>query len=148
MTRADNALKAPGTSTPRRASASLRNVLRVLISDDIEVDVFVHRHRLELLLVERGGEDRVLLLLRKAPREVGAELRFEQRDALLAAATVTDRVLDNDFGQAVAVLEVDGKRVRDAALLGIVVILRELRVLDADDLGAQRIEARIGGHAV
>ena len=37
---------------------------------------------------------------REDAREVRAELRFEQRDAVLAAAAVADRVFDADFRRA------------------------------------------------
>ena len=47
-----------------------------------------------------------------------------------------------------AVVELDGDRVGDRALVGIVVVARELLVLDADDLVAQRVDARVGGDVV
>ncbi len=61
---------------------------------------------------------------------------------------MADRVLDDDFGYGASILELHRERVRDAALLRVVVVLRELRVLDTNDLGAQRIDAWVGGHAV
>jgi predicted Rdx family selenoprotein len=58
---------------------------------------------------------------------------------------VTDRILDDHFLQLLAVGELNGRCVGDRALLRIVVVLRELLVLDADDLVAQCVDARVGG---
>src|SRR5687767_4991279 len=78
-----------------------------------QIGELVHRHRLEPLRVVAHVEDRVLLLHRKAPCEIGAELGFEQRYAVLAPAAMADRIFDADFRRAGAVLEEHLHRIRD-----------------------------------
>jgi hypothetical protein len=62
-------------------------------------------------------------------RDVPLELGIEKRRTLLATKTVADGVVD--LGKDGAVVEGDGEAVRDEALLGVVVVGGELRVLDA-----------------
>jgi hypothetical protein len=64
-------------------------------------------------------------------RDVPLELGIEKRRTLLATKTVADGVVDRDLGKDGAVVEGDGEAVRDEALLGVVVVGGELRVLDA-----------------
>src|SRR5262245_15648743 len=97
----------------------------------VEVDVGVDGHGFEPLLVERDVENCLLTLLVEAAREICAELLHQQGNAFGAAALVPDRVLDDKFGEGGPILESDGQTIRDRALVGIVVIARELRVLDA-----------------
>jgi hypothetical protein len=99
-------------------------------SDDEQVDEFVHRRRFEPAGVERNVEDGALLLRRKASRQVGPELFHEQRNAVSAPAAMADRVLDDDFLQPAAVLELDRDRIGDRALVRIEVVAREAPVLD------------------
>jgi hypothetical protein len=54
----------------------------------VEIHVRLHRHALERLLVERGFQDCLLLWRGKLTGQVGAELFFQQRNALASAATV------------------------------------------------------------
>ena len=65
----------------------------------------------------------------------------EQRQAFFAAAAMAYGVLDGFFEDR-AVVEFDMKRVCDGALVGIVIVARELRLFNAVDGGAQGIDAR------
>lgn len=81
---------------------------------------------------KRGKKSALLnLALLEMRRNVPLELGVEERRTLLAAETVTDGVVDRNFGQDGAVVEGDGEAVRDVALGGVVVVGGELRVLDA-----------------
>ena len=73
---------------------------------------------------------------------------FQQRDALGAAAQVADRVFADHLVQPVAVLELHGQRIGDGALGRIVIVAGIGGILDANDLGAQGVDARIARHAV
>ena len=84
----------------------------------------------------------------EATRQIDAELRLQQRNAVLAATLVTDRVFNDDFGQAAAILELDGQRIGDRTLVRIMVIGRECGIFHANDLVAQGIDARIGCNGV
>jgi hypothetical protein len=64
-------------------------------------------------------------------RDVPLELGVEKGRTLLATETVADGVVNRDLGKDGAVVEGDGEAVRDEALLGVVVVGGELRVLDA-----------------
>ena len=77
----------------------------------------------------------------EAAAEVGFEFLDEQRQAFFAAAAMADGVLDG-FLEDCAVVEFDVECVGDGALVGIVVVARELRLFDAVDGGAQGIDAR------
>src|SRR5438105_12283065 len=103
-----------------------------MASDDEKIDEFVHRHRLEPVRIERDIENGALLLRRKAARQVGLEFFNEQGDALLAPAAMSDRILNEDFLEPRAVVELDGDGVGDRALVRVEVILGEAAVLDAD----------------
>src|SRR6218665_74519 len=48
----------------------------------IEIDIVMHRHCLQPFLVERDLQDLLLALGCQAQRQMGAELGFEQRQAL------------------------------------------------------------------
>ena len=106
------------------------------------------RHRFELLQVERDVENRVLLLRGEAACEIGFELFDQQRHAFLAPAPMPDRIFDHDFAGAAAIGEFDRDGVGDRALLRIEIVFRERLVFDAHHLGAQRVDAGIGGNAV
>ena len=56
-----------------------------------------------------------------------------------------DGVLDFDLVEHGAVVELDEERVADGALRGVVVVDAEALVLDAEYLGAQRVDARVRG---
>src|SRR5690606_9633725 len=158
---------APGSATASRAvavaAASARQATAAMArrgrqgrarrltfdaSDDVEIHVLVDRHRLERVLVQRDPQDRVLLLRREAPGEVGAELGLQQRNAFLAPALVPDGVFAHDLVELPAVRELDRQRVGDRALLRVVVVRGELLVLDAGDLVAQPVDARVRRHVV
>src|SRR5690606_29046919 len=115
---------APGSATASRAvavaAASARQATAAMArrgrqgrarrltsdaSDDVEIHVLVDRHRLERVLVQRDPQDRVLLLRREAPGEVGAELGLQQRNAFLAPALVPDGVFAHDLVELPAVRE-------------------------------------------
>ena len=56
-----------------------------------------------------------------------------------------DGVLDFDLVEHGAVVELDEERVADGALRGVVVVDAEALVLDAEDLGPEGVDARVGG---
>src|SRR6185437_14763635 len=92
--------------------------------------------------------DGVLLLLRETPREIAPELRQQERNALLPPAPVTDGILHHDLIERASVLEPDGDRICDRALLRIEIVAGELRVLHAFDPRAQGIDARVAGDLI
>src|SRR5207302_7136761 len=73
-----------------------------------EVYEFMDRRRFQSLLIPAKLENCLLLLGRKAPREVALELLDEHRHAFAPPALVTDRVLNQHFRQLPAVLELHG----------------------------------------
>src|SRR6218665_3546213 len=58
----------------------------------IEIDIVMHPHCLHPFLAERDLQDLLLALGCQAQRQMGAELGFEQRQALGAPALVADRI--------------------------------------------------------
>lgn len=84
----------------------------------------------------------------KVGRDVVLELGHEEGGALGAAALVADGVLDLDFVEDGAVVELDEEGVADGALLRVVVVDAESLVFDAEDLGAEGVDARVGGGGV
>src|SRR5688572_3547411 len=100
-------------------------------SNNEEIDELVDRRRFEALLITAQIEDRGLLLGREFPPQVGAELGFKQRYALLAAAAVPDRILDLDVLGLAAVLEEHLDRIRDRTLARVEIVARPLLFLDA-----------------
>src|SRR5882672_9153308 len=138
-------------SVPGRCG-SLRSARRAPVpgrcSYHHQIDEVIYRRLLEPLLVLAQIEDRLLLLRRKAPREVALELLDQARDAFLAAALVPERILDHHLRERAAVIELDGERVRDRALLGVQVVFAELLVLDAGHLVSQTIDAGIARDVV
>src|SRR6185312_16688451 len=86
-------------------------------SDDIEIDILVDRCPLQTRPVERQLRDRMLLLLREAPREIPPELREDQRNAVLPPTAVSDRILHHDLIERAAILEFHRHGIRDGALL-------------------------------
>src|SRR5690606_902196 len=91
-------------------------------SDDIQVHVLVHRHGFQRGLVQRRVQDALLLAGGELARQVAAELGFQERDAVLAAALVANRVFADDLVELGAVREFDRQRVGDGALVRIVVV--------------------------
>ncbi|CAG9196978.1 hypothetical protein BCAR13_120040 [Paraburkholderia caribensis] len=90
----------------------------------------------------------MLLLRRKAPREIRPELLDQQRDAFGAATLVTERVLNDYLVERRSVGERDCQPICDRALVRVVIILRELRIFHAFHLVAQRIDARVARDGV
>ena len=103
----------------------------------------MYRRRFQFFLVFAERVNGRALLVGKAPREIGSELGFEQRYAVLAATAVTDGVFDGDIGGLAAVFEKHLYRVGDGALFRIEIILRPFFFLDALHFAAQRIDTRI-----
>src|SRR5688572_14614023 len=120
----------------------------VPVSDHEQIDELVYRGALEARAVEAQIEDRAALPLGQTAPEVGPELLDQDRHAFVAAAPVPDGVFAEDFLQLAAIFESHAERIGDRALLGIVVVAREALVLDAHDVLAQRVDARIGRDAV
>src|SRR6266849_3215290 len=131
-----------------RSPASLAEDILRCPSDYEQIDELVDRRRFQAALVLAQLENRLAPFLRKAAAEVGAELRFQQRDAVLAPAAVPDRIFADNFLELLPVLERDGERVGDGALCRVVVVAGELLVLDADHFRAQRVDAFVRGHIV
>ena len=86
------------------------------------IDEFVYRRRFQALCILAQRENRIALFLREAPRQVGLELLHQQRDAILAPATMPNRIFYDDFPGFLAVLELDRNRIGDRALIRIVVV--------------------------
>src|ERR1700724_1242081 len=102
-----------GAAVPRIPLALHAGYDYDLRSDHVEIDILVDRHALERGLVERDVEDARLLILRKAPRQVGAELGLEERQALGAAAPVADRIFHHHLVEGGAVREPHRERIGD-----------------------------------
>src|SRR5712691_2440673 len=61
-------------------------------SDYKHIHKFIDRSRFQAFLIAAPLQDRLAPLLRKASGEVGAEFRFEQGNAFVAAAAVTEGI--------------------------------------------------------
>src|SRR5260221_1632256 len=85
-------------------------------SYDHQVDKIIYRRLLQALLVHAQLEDRLLLLRRKAAREVALEFLDQTRDAFLAAALVADRGLDHHLREGRVVVELDLQRLGNRGL--------------------------------
>ena len=85
----------------------------------------------------------LLTLRREVGINVALELLEQQGRALCTATLVTDRVLNLNFVEDGAVLELDKKRIADRALARLVVLDAESLVLNAGDLGPQLVDARV-----
>ena len=76
------------------------------------------------------------------------ELGHEERSTLSAAAFVANRVLNLDLVEDSAIVQFDEEGVADGALFGVVVFSAVFGLFDAVDLGAERVDAGIGGGGV
>lgn len=76
------------------------------------------------------------------------KLAHEERRALCSASFMTDRVFDDYLIKHSTVLQSDSDGVSDRALLWVVIVRAELRVLDAGDFCAQLIDAWVGSGSV
>ena len=103
----------------------------------------MHRHLLQRSLIQRHFQNALLLLAREAPRKVGAELRFQQRNAIGATTFMSDLVFADDLVQGAAVIEFDGQRIGDLAFVNVVIITGIGWILDAHDLVAQGIDGGV-----
>jgi hypothetical protein len=77
--------------------------------------------------------------------QVTLELLHDFRLGFFASEPVAERRLDDFLLKNSAVLERNGQRVGDGALLGVMVVLGELRVFHTGDLLAQRLDELRGG---
>src|SRR5690606_35223126 len=118
------------------------------VLDDVQIHVLVYRHAFQCRLVQRDVQNALLLSGGKASCQIGTELGFEQRDAVVASTLVADGIFAYDFVQRAAVVQRHGQRVGDGAPLGVVVVGREGRVFDADDFFTQGINAWVGRDVV
>ena len=117
-------------------------------SDYEHVDELVDRRRLQALLIAAQLENRLAPLLRKAAGEVPAKFLFEQGNAFVAAAAMAQRILYRHLASLGSVFEENLQLICDRALPGIEIIARVALVLDADHLGAQRVDTRVPGDVV
>ena len=98
--------------------------------------------------VKRFCDSLLNMLSREVGGDVSLELGVEKGLSLLATTPVSNGVVDVDLVHDGAILEGDGEGVSDEALLGVVVLGREGLVLLAGDLGAELVDARVGGNLV
>src|SRR5262245_60495980 len=103
-------------------------------SDRHQIDEFMAGHRVDLLWIERGNKNRLLLLRREAPRDVRLELLDQHRHAFGAPPPMADGIFDDDLARSAAIVELDRDGIRDRALFGIEIVARKGFVLDADHL--------------
>ena len=110
---------------------------------DVEIHVFVDRHRFEAFAVERSVEDSLLLRLSERRRRLvlnfstsSGNPSSRRRRWPMGYSTV--------FFENRAVVQFHAQAFGDGPLFRIVVIGVKARLLDAFDLCAQRIDARIG----
>jgi len=80
--------------------------------------------------------------------DVLMELGKQERSAFLATALVPDWVLNLNFVNHSAIVQLDEQRISDRAFFRIMVLNTEALVLDAINLGAERIDARVSGRLV
>src|SRR5712691_4278600 len=123
-------------------------VYRFVPSDYEQVYEFLGRRRLQARLIAAQLDNGLALFLRKPAVEVPAEFRFEQGNAFLTAAAMADGIFYRHLARSDSVPEENLQLVRDRALPGIEIVARIPLVLDADHLGAQRVDARIPGDIV
>jgi hypothetical protein len=76
------------------------------------------------------------------------ELVHQKRDAFRPPPLVADRVLDLDFIEHGTVVESDEERVADGSSTGIVVLGAKALLFNAEDLGAERVDAGVGGGGI
>src|SRR5437870_6563657 len=117
-------------------------------SDYEQVYEFLGRRRLQARLIAAQLDNGLALFLRKAAGQVQAEFLFEQGNAFVAAAAMAQRILYRHLARLGSVFEENLQLVCDRALPGIEIIARVSLVLDADHLGAQRVDARVSGDVV
>src|ERR1700733_6537296 len=108
----------------------------------VQIYILLHRHAFQSFLIERGIQYRLLPLWRKSTGQVGAELRFQERDALASAAAMTERILHR-LRKRAAIAQRKGKRIGDGAFLRIVVVGGEGGLFAALHLLPERVDARV-----
>lgn len=113
--------------------------------NSVQVNVLIHRSRLELLGIEVELDELLDPGLGVVGAEVALVLLEDDGLGLLAAETVAQGSLDGDLLQNGTVVELDGKSVGDGSQLGVVVVLGVLGVLDTLDLLAQGLDQGRGG---
>jgi len=118
---------------------------KLVVLGDIEINILINRHALQLLAII--SEINQLLDLRLA--EVGSQMSLvlgeNLRLGLFSPQSMSQRSLNNDLIEHGAVVQSYGQRVGDGAHVLIVVVLGELWVLDALDLLAQGLDEWGGG---
>lgn len=80
--------------------------------------------------------------------DMSFELLNQERSALCAAPFVSDGIFNHNLVQHGAVVEFDQERIADGTLARLVVLDGERLVFDTENLGAQRIDARISRRRV
>lgn len=118
------------------------------LSLDEEIGELVNGELGELFRVGDGIEDLLLVRGIEVGCDVVLELGHEERSALRAAALVADGVLDLNLVEDGAVVEFNEKGIADGALLGVVVVDAEILILHTIDLGAERVDAGVGGRRI
>jgi len=89
----------------------------------------MHRHLLQPLLVRASIEDALHCVGRESRAEIPLELDQEQRNALVPATAMPDRILDRHLLGGLATPEHHLDRVSDGALPGIEIVRAEAWVL-------------------
>jgi hypothetical protein len=84
----------------------------------------------------------------KVVSDVPTEFGKQERGAFLATAPVPNGVLDLDLVKHRTVVQLDEQRISDRAFFRVVVVHAEALILDAMNLGAKRVDARVSGRLV
>src|ERR1035437_3406577 len=102
----------------RRPSSAARIAIQLdeTRSRNVEVHILVHRHVVEPVAVERSLKNALLPVLRVASSQVGLELLQQQRQALFAAPSMPNRILDGLF-QHRSITQLHTQRVGNRALV-------------------------------
>ena len=115
----------------------------------IQINILINIHVVNGLGVLRQRNKLVNVLSRVVRTKMSLVLGQDLRLSLLTAQTVAKRSFDNLLVKDGAVLESNGKRVGNSALLRVVVVLGELWVLNTADLLTQGLdEGGLSGLAV
>lgn len=116
----------------------LNNKLALL--DSVLVNVLVHSHGLELLAVLAELNKLVDGSLREVRSQVALVLGQDDGFSLLTTETVAQRSLNSNLLEDGAVVELNGQGVGDGSQGRVMVVLGVLRILNALNLLAQRLD--------
>ena len=110
---------------------------------DKDVGELVDRHARQTLGIGDNVQNFLLVIGVVVVRNVPLELVDQEGGSLSAAPLVSNGVLNLNFVEDCAVVELDKESVSDRALLRVVIVNAESRIFNAVNLGAESVNARV-----